>query len=80
MILFLLNHSRFTIDIRYIPGTKYKLWNLVIVLFIIFIHQQKFIDTMMVNFLNNMMNITKYQKIIYKMNLNIKYFFAFLLL
>lgn len=80
MILFLLNHSRFTIDIRYIPGTKYKLWNLVIALFIIFIHQQKFIDTMMVNFLNNMMNITKYQKIIYKMNLNIKYFFAFLLL
>lgn len=80
MILFLLNHSRFTIDIRYIPGTKYKLWNLVIALFIIFIHQQKFIDTMTVNFLNNMMNITKYQKIIYKMNLNIKYFFAFLLL
>lgn len=80
MILFLLNHSRFTIDIRYIPGTKYKLWNLVIALFIIFIHQQKFIETMMVNFLNNMMNITKYQKIIYKMNLNIKYFFAFLLL
>lgn len=79
MILFLLNHSRFTIDIRYIPGTKYKLWNLVIALFIIFIHQQKFIDTMMVNFLNNMMNITKYQKIIYKMNL-IKYFFGFLLL
>lgn len=26
---------------------------------------------MMVNFLNNMMNITKYQKIIYKMDLNI---------
>lgn len=77
MILFLLNHSRFTIDI---PGTKYKLWNLVIALFIIFIHQQKFIDTMTVNFLNNMMNITKYQKIIYKMNLNIKYFFGFLLL
>lgn len=39
MILFLLNHSRFTIDIRYVPGTKYKLWNLVIALFIIFIHQ-----------------------------------------
>lgn len=30
--------------------------------------------------MNMKMNITKYQKIIYKMNLNIKYFFGFLLL